>query len=100
MALLPTMGGQTALNTALALYRDGTLERLGVEMIGASADAIDKAENRERFREAMHKIGLATPRSMLAHDLGRSAEGAGRRRPARDHPAVLHAGRHRRRRRL
>src|SRR5665648_284690 len=51
MALLPTMGGQTALNTALALHRDGTLDRLGIEMIGASADAIDKAENRERFRQ-------------------------------------------------
>ena len=70
MVLLPTMGGQTALNTSLALYRDGTLTRLGVEMIGASADAIDKAENRERFREAMHSIGLSTPRSMLAHDIG------------------------------
>lgn len=69
MAVLPTMGGQTALNTALALYRDGTLDRLGVEMIGASADAIDKAENRQRFREAMTKIGLATPRSALAHDI-------------------------------
>ena len=70
MVLLPTMGGQTALNTSLALYRDGTLTRLGIEMIGASADAIDKAENRERFREAMHSIGLSTPRSMLAHDIG------------------------------
>ncbi|MGB0087330.1 MAG: carbamoyl-phosphate synthase large subunit [Rhodomicrobiaceae bacterium] len=70
MVLLPTMGGQTALNTALALHRDGTLDRLGIEMIGASADAIDKAENRERFKQAMGKIGLATPRSMLAHDLG------------------------------
>jgi carbamoyl-phosphate synthase large subunit len=69
MALLPTMGGQTALNTALALFRDGTLARLDVEMIGASADAIDKAEDRARFREAMTAIGLATPRSMLAHDL-------------------------------
>jgi carbamoyl-phosphate synthase large subunit len=69
MALLPTMGGQTALNTSLALHRDGTLERLGVEMIGASADAIDKAENRDRFRQAMRKIGLATPNSMLAHDI-------------------------------
>ena len=69
MALLPTMGGQTALNTALSLHRDGTLDRLGVEMIGASADAIDKAENRDRFRQAMRKIGLATPNSMLAHDL-------------------------------
>jgi len=69
MAVLPTMGGQTALNTALALHRDGTLERFGVEMIGASADAIDKAENRDRFRQAMRAIGLSTPKSMLAHDL-------------------------------
>ncbi len=69
MALLPTMGGQTALNTALALFRDGTLEKFDIEMIGASADAIDKAENRERFRTAMNAIGLATPASMLAHNL-------------------------------
>jgi carbamoyl-phosphate synthase large subunit len=74
MALLPTMGGQTALNTALALYRDGTLERFGVEMIGASAEAIEKAENRERFREAMAKIGLATPRSTLAHNIVEALE--------------------------
>ncbi|WP_088347191.1 MULTISPECIES: carbamoyl-phosphate synthase large subunit [Rhodomicrobium] len=75
MALLPTMGGQTALNTALALFKDGTLKRLDVEMIGASADAIDKAENRHRFREAMHKIGLDTPKSMLAHDLTEALKG-------------------------
>lgn len=62
-ALLPTMGGQTALNTALSLRKMGTLEKFNVEMIGASADAIDKAEDRERFREAMTKIGLETPRS-------------------------------------
>jgi len=62
-ALLPTMGGQTALNTALSLRRMGVLEKYGVEMIGATADAIDKAEDRERFREAMNAIGLATPRS-------------------------------------
>jgi len=62
-ALLPTMGGQTALNTALSLRRMGVLEKYGVEMIGATADAIDKAEDRERFREAMKRIGLATPRS-------------------------------------
>lgn len=66
-ALLPTMGGQTALNTALALYENGTLERLGIEMIGATADAIDKAENRERFREAMTKIGLENARSFVCH---------------------------------
>jgi len=64
-ALLPTMGGQTALNTCLALDRDGTLAQLGVEMIGAKADVIDKAEDRELFRKAMDKIGLASPRSHL-----------------------------------
>jgi carbamoyl-phosphate synthase large subunit len=65
-ALLPTMGGQTALNTALSLQRAGVLERFGVEMIGARAAAIDKAEDRELFRKAMEKIGLETPRSRLA----------------------------------
>ena len=68
-ALLPTMGGQTALNCALDLVREGVLERYGVELIGASRDAIDIAEDRERFREAMHEIGLATPRSGLAHGM-------------------------------
>ena len=68
-ALLPTMGGQTGLNTALALAADGVLERFGVELIGASRDAIDKAENRERFREAMDRIGLESARGMLAHDM-------------------------------
>jgi carbamoyl-phosphate synthase large subunit len=62
-ALLPTMGGQTALNTALSLRKMGVLDKFGVTMIGATADAIDKAEDRELFREAMKKIGLATPRS-------------------------------------
>jgi carbamoyl-phosphate synthase large subunit len=62
-ALLPTMGGQTALNCALSLRRLGTLEKYDVTMIGATADAIDKAEDREKFREAMTKIGLPTPRS-------------------------------------
>ena len=66
-ALLPTMGGQTALNTALSLRRLGVLEKFDVTMIGATADAIDKAEDRELFREAMKKIGLATPRSHLAN---------------------------------
>ncbi|WP_011581429.1 MULTISPECIES: carbamoyl-phosphate synthase large subunit [Chelativorans] len=66
-ALLPTMGGQTALNTALSLRRMGVLERYGVEMIGANAEAIDKAEDRALFREAMAKIGLETPKSMLAN---------------------------------
>ncbi len=67
-ALLPTMGGQTALNCALSLRKMGVLEKFGVEMIGADAEAIDKAEDRELFRDAMKKIGLATPRSMLAHN--------------------------------
>jgi carbamoyl-phosphate synthase large subunit len=62
-ALLPTMGGQTALNTALSLRKMGVLDKFGVTMIGATADAIDKAEDRKLFREAMTQIGLATPRS-------------------------------------
>ncbi len=61
-AILPTMGGQTALNCALSLRKMGVLEEFGVEMIGATAEAIDKAEDRELFREAMMKIGLETPR--------------------------------------
>jgi carbamoyl-phosphate synthase large subunit len=69
LVLLPTMGGQTALNTALSLRKMGVLEKFGIEMIGATADAIDKAEDRELFREAMTKIGLETPRSELAHSL-------------------------------
>src|SRR5215470_3086962 len=66
-ALLPTMGGQTALNCALSLRRQGTLEKFDVEMIGATADAIDKAEDRQLFRNAMEKIGLQTPKSRLAN---------------------------------
>src|SRR6185295_13281074 len=68
-ALLPTMGGQTALNTALALYKDGTLDKYGVKMIGADAAAIEMAEDRLKFREAMDRIGLASPRSAIAHSL-------------------------------
>jgi carbamoyl-phosphate synthase large subunit len=67
--LLPTMGGQTALNCALDLAREGVLEQYGVEMIGATRDAIDKAEDRERFDQAMKAVGLETPRSMIAHSL-------------------------------
>src|SRR4051794_40619608 len=66
-AVLPTMGGQTALNTALALFKDGTLDRLGIELIGANAEAIEKAEDRLKFREAMDRIGLESPRSAIAH---------------------------------
>ncbi len=68
-ALLPTMGGQTALNCALDLVREGVLEKYGVEMIGASREAIDKAEDREQFRQTMKKIGLDTPRAGVAHSL-------------------------------
>ena len=68
-ALLPTMGGQTALNCALDLVREGVLEAHGVELIGASQDAIDKAEDRERFDRAMKRIGLETPNSAIAHSM-------------------------------
>ena len=68
-ALLPTMGGQTALNCALELEKRGVLELFGVEMIGAKADVIDKAENRQRFRDAMDKIGLESPKSRAVHSL-------------------------------
>src|SRR5437660_2536020 len=68
-ALLPTMGGQTALNCALSLRKQGTLAKFDIEMIGATADAIDKAEDRGRFREAMTKIGLETPRSIQTKNL-------------------------------
>ena len=78
-ALLPTMGGQTALNAALSLERAGVLKKFGVEMIGARAEVIDKAEDRELFREAMHTIGLETP--ALAAGRRRLAEA---RRPARN----------------
>ncbi|MCZ4108048.1 carbamoyl-phosphate synthase large subunit [Brevundimonas diminuta] len=68
-ALLPTMGGQTALNTALALNASGALARHGVEMIGAKAEVIDKAEDRQKFRDAMDKLGLESPRSRAIHHI-------------------------------
>ncbi len=74
-AVLPTMGGQTALNTALALFKDGTLDRLGVQLIGANAEAIEKAEDRLKFREAMDKIGLESPRSVIAHSFEEALAG-------------------------
>ncbi|KEQ52472.1 carbamoyl-phosphate synthase large subunit [Sphingobium chlorophenolicum] len=73
-AVLPTMGGQTALNTALALFNDGTLEKFGVKMIGADAQAIDKAEDRLKFRDAMDKIGLESARSRIAHTMEEALE--------------------------
>ncbi|RDE05117.1 carbamoyl-phosphate synthase large subunit [Sphingomonas aracearum] len=74
-AVLPTMGGQTALNTALALFEDGTLAKFGVQMIGADAEAIDKAEDRQKFRNAMDKIGLESARSHVAHSEAEALEG-------------------------
>ncbi|WP_426879490.1 carbamoyl-phosphate synthase large subunit [Glaesserella parasuis] len=68
-AILPTMGGQTALNCALDLSRNGVLKQFNVELIGASEDAIDKAEDRGRFKQAMEKIGLSCPKSFIAHTL-------------------------------
>ena len=73
-ALLPTMGGQTALNTALALFNTGVLDKYGVEMIGAKADVIDKAEDRQKFRDAMDHLGLESPRSRAAHTLDEALE--------------------------
>ena len=73
-ALLPTMGGQTALNCALELAQKGVLEEYGVELVGASQEAIDKAEDREKFYHAMQKIGLDMPRSFLAGDMDTALE--------------------------
>ena len=87
-ALLPTMGGQTALNTALALDKQGVLAKFGVEMIGAKAPAIAKAEDRQLFREAMTQDRPRDAASrVLAHSRARGAGGAGARRPAGHHPA-------------
>ncbi|MBV8592948.1 MAG: carbamoyl-phosphate synthase large subunit, partial [Caulobacteraceae bacterium] len=84
-ALLPTMGGQTALNTALALEARGVLARYGVEMIGARAEVIDKAEDRQKFRDAMDKIGLESPKSRAVHTLAEALEA----QPAIGLPAIV-----------
>ena len=76
-AILPTMGGQTALNTALELKKRGILDALDVEMIGAKAEVIDKAEDRDQFRKAMAKIGLETPKSRVANTMGEAMEAMG-----------------------
>src|SRR5262249_48892715 len=73
-ALLPTLGGQTGLNTAMDLHRHGVLERLQVEMIGANPTASEKAEDREKFKEAMLKIGIAVPKSGVARSLADAQE--------------------------
>src|SRR5271154_7091788 len=92
-ALLPTMGGQTALNTAIALSRSGVLERYGVELIGASEAAIAKAEDRLLFRQAMAKIGLASPLSRLVRSLDEALEALDEvRLPAIIRPSFTLAG--------
>src|SRR5476649_1184611 len=73
-ALLPTLGGQTGLNTAMDLHKHGILEKFGVEMIGARADVIDKAENRQKFKDAMIKIGLEVPTSYVVRTLSKALE--------------------------
>ncbi|WP_198375271.1 carbamoyl-phosphate synthase large subunit [Neoroseomonas rubea] len=73
-ALLPTMGGQTALNTSLKLAEAGVLEKYGCELIGAKAEVIDKAEDRQKFRDAMAKIGIESPRSEIAHTMAEAVE--------------------------
>ena len=97
-ALLPTLGGQTALNLAKALHEDGTLERFGVELIGANYDAINRAEDREQFDATMQTAGLRTARNIIATTRRGGREGA-RLRPAADHPPGVHARRPRRRHR-
>src|SRR5881398_277245 len=73
-ALLPTLGGQTGLNTAMDLWKHGILEKYGVEMIGAKADVIDKAENRQKFKDAMIKIGVEVPKSAVVRSLADGLE--------------------------
>src|SRR5262249_44640974 len=107
-ALLPTLGGQTGLNLAMELASSGILKRHGVEMIGANADVIEKAESRQRFREAMERIGIACPRGRIVSSVDEalaaleqvglpaiirpSLHAGGRRRRHRDDPRRAHRG--------
>ena len=81
LVLLPTLGGQTALNTAMALHKTGALEKHGVEMIGAKAEAIHKGEDRQAFKDLMLRIGLDVPISGTAHNLDEARAVAGKNRP-------------------
>ncbi len=99
-ALLPTMGGQTALNCALDLAREGILNRFDVELIGATKKAIDKAEDREKFKAAMTRIGLGLGALRHRAQSRAGAGSAGRHRLSGGDTAVVHARRHRRRHRL
>ena len=74
LVLLPTLGGQTALNTAMSLHRAGKLDELGIEMIGANADAIERGEDRQAFKDAMLRIGLDVPSSGVAHSVDEALE--------------------------
>ena len=100
-ALLPTVGGQTALNLAVELDERGVLEKYGVALIGASIAAIKVAEDRQKFKEAMRSIGIDVPDSAVRASRSTQALEAGRpHRLSADHPAVVHARRRRRRHRL
>ena len=98
--LLPTLGGQTALNLAVALAKNGALARHGVELIGASLEAIEKAEDRQLFKEAMNRVGVEMPRSGYATSWEEARAIAERDRLPGHHPPQLHHGRRGRRRRL
>ena len=98
-ALLPTLGGQTALNLAKALHEDGTLERFGVELIGADYDAIARAEDRDLFRQTMERAGLKMPRSAIATTLAEARGSLARDRAAGHRAPGLHPRRARRRHR-
>ena len=99
-AVLPTVGGQTALNLAVALAENGTLEKYGVELIGASVEAIKVAEDRLQFRDAMREIGARRAREPVRPDDGGGVRGGRSDRLSDHHPAVVHARRRRRRHRL
>ena len=94
-ALLPTMGGQTALNTTMGLVKRGTLEKYKVALIGASAEAIHKAEDREAFKHAMQRIGLRVPASGTAHTREEAIKILEQIRISVDHQALIHHGRDR-----
>jgi len=99
-ALLPTLGGQTALNLAIQLADQGILERYQVEMIGANAEVIRRAEDRQLFKDAMLLIGLDVPRSGTAHSLDEAWRIQKDRRLSRDYPPGVHLRRQRRRHRV
>ena len=92
-ALLPTMGGQTALNCALDLAKNGVLKKYDVELIGASREAIDKAEDREKFKQAMSRIGLNSARSAIAHSLEEALQVQAMVGLPRHYPSVIYYGR-------